>query len=208
MIIGLTPMRDGTGQARLPDRIEGRSTQVFKSWLGGRPKVWTEGVEVVAMDGFTGFQAAAAKELPRSRLWIRFMSSGLPAMPWTAAVSAFDGRPSGTTDGPGTGSTPPGGTQGKQLSCKLWSRDQCRRCRRAERGHDARPDAETPCRRRARILDRPGTSNGLNAALNGRLEHLPRSALGFRNLANSTARSLLEAGGFRPPLDPQLRSAP
>ncbi len=122
VIIGLTPVRDGTGPARLPDRIEGRSTQVFKSWLGGRPKVWTEGVEVVAMDGFTGFQAAAAKELPRSRLWIRFMSSGLPAMPWTAAVSAFDGRPSGTTDGPETGSTPPGGTQGKQLMQALVAR--------------------------------------------------------------------------------------
>ena len=33
-------------------------------------------------------------------------------------------------------------------------------------------------------FDRPGTSNGPTEALNGRLEHLRGSALGFRNLTN------------------------
>jgi len=33
-------------------------------------------------------------------------------------------------------------------------------------------------------FDRPGTSNGPTQALNGRLEHLRGSALGFRSLAN------------------------
>lgn len=42
-------------------------------------------------------------------------------------------------------------------------------------------------------FDRPGTSNGPTEALNGRLEHLRGSALGFRNLTNYIARSLLEA---------------
>ncbi|GLU61479.1 hypothetical protein Pure05_39910 [Paenarthrobacter ureafaciens] len=54
-------------------------------------------------------------------------------------------------------------------------------------------------------FDRPGTSNGPTEALNGRLEHLRGSALGFRNLANYIARSLLETGGFRPRLHPQMR---
>ena len=49
---------------------------------------------------------------------------------------------------------------------------------------------------------RPGTSNGLTEALNGRLEHLRGSALGFRKLTHYIARSLLEAGGFRPRLHP------
>jgi hypothetical protein len=40
--------------------------------------------------------------------------------------------------------------------------------------------------------------------LNGRLEHLRGSALGFRNLTNYIARSLLETGGFRPRLHPAL----
>jgi len=39
--------------------------------------------------------------------------------------------------------------------------------------------------------DRPGTSNGPTEAINGRLEHLRGSALGFRNLTNYIARSLL-----------------
>jgi transposase len=53
-------------------------------------------------------------------------------------------------------------------------------------------------------FDRPGTSNGPTEALNGRLEHLRGSALGFRNLTNYIARSLLETGGFRPRLHPRL----
>ena len=58
-------------------------------------------------------------------------------------------------------------------------------------------------KRRKDILayfDRPGTSNGPTEALNGRLEHLRGSALGFRNLTHYIARSLLETGGFRPRL--------
>ena len=51
---------------------------------------------------------------------------------------------------------------------------------------------------------RPGTSNGPTEAINGRLEHLRGSALGFQNLTNYIARSLLECGGFRPQLHRQL----
>jgi transposase len=52
-------------------------------------------------------------------------------------------------------------------------------------------------------FDRPGTSNRPTEAINGRLEHLRGSALGFRNLTNHIARSLLETGGFRPQLHRQ-----
>ena len=34
------------------------------------------------------------------------------------------------------------------------------------------------------FFDRPGTSNGPTEAINGRLEHLRGSALGFRNLTH------------------------
>ena len=63
-------------------------------------------------------------------------------------------------------------------------------------------------RRSADILaffDHPGTSNGPSEAINGRLEHLRGSALGFRNITHYIARSLLETGGFRPLLHPQTR---
>ena len=53
-------------------------------------------------------------------------------------------------------------------------------------------------------FDHPRTSNGPTEAINGRLEHLRGSALGFRNLTNYIARSLLETGGFRPQLHPGL----
>jgi hypothetical protein len=36
VIIDLTPIRDGTGPARLLDMVEGRSKRVFKTWLGER----------------------------------------------------------------------------------------------------------------------------------------------------------------------------
>ena len=53
-------------------------------------------------------------------------------------------------------------------------------------------------------FDRPGTINGPTEAIQCRLEHLRGSALRFRNLANYVARSLLETGGFRLQLLPQL----
>src|SRR5699024_12482475 len=63
-------------------------------------------------------------------------------------------------------------------------------------------------RRAADVLacfTRPGTSNGPTEAINGRLEHLRGSALGFRNITHYIARCLLESGGFRPVLHSQLR---
>ncbi|MBG6226696.1 transposase [Arthrobacter sp. CAN_A2] len=64
VIIDLTPIREKTGPARLLDMVEGRSKQVFKTWLAGRPQAWRDGIDVVAMDGFTGFKTATAEELP------------------------------------------------------------------------------------------------------------------------------------------------
>jgi transposase len=66
VVIDLTPIRDGTGPARLLDMVEGRSKQAFKTWLAARPQVWRDRVEVVAMDGFTGFKTATTEELPEA----------------------------------------------------------------------------------------------------------------------------------------------
>jgi transposase len=64
VIIDLTPVRDGTGPARLLDMVEGRSKQVFKTWLDQQSAEFRDGIEVVAMDGFTGFKTAAAEVVP------------------------------------------------------------------------------------------------------------------------------------------------
>jgi transposase len=65
-----------------------------------------------------------------------------------------------------------------------------------------------PTKRAVDVLayfDRPGASNGATEAINGRLEHLRGSALGFRNLTSYIARSLLETGDYRPQLHPGTR---
>jgi transposase len=60
VVIDLTPIREKTGPARLLDMVDGRSKAVFKQWLAARPKGWGKQIEVVSMDGFTGFKTAAA----------------------------------------------------------------------------------------------------------------------------------------------------
>ncbi len=64
VVIDLTPVRDKTGPARLLDMVEGRSKQVLSTWLDQRPKAWRDTVEIVAMDGFTGFKTATVDKLP------------------------------------------------------------------------------------------------------------------------------------------------
>jgi transposase len=64
VIIDLTAVRAGTGPARLLDMVEGRSKAAFKAWLADRPQAWRDGVQTVAMDGFTGFKTATTEELP------------------------------------------------------------------------------------------------------------------------------------------------
>ena len=44
--------------------VQGRSKQAFKTWLSQRPKDWRDSIEVVTMDGFTGFKTATTEELP------------------------------------------------------------------------------------------------------------------------------------------------
>ena len=64
VIIDLTAVRHDTGPARLSDMAEGRSKQAFKTWLASRPRHWRAGIEVLAMDGITGFKTATTEELP------------------------------------------------------------------------------------------------------------------------------------------------
>ena len=64
VIIDLTGVRDTTGPARLLDMVEGRSKQAFQAWLAARDQAWRDQIEVVAMDGFTGFRTATIEELP------------------------------------------------------------------------------------------------------------------------------------------------
>jgi transposase len=163
---------------------------VFKTWLGERDTSWRDCVEVVAMDGFTGFKTATSEELPD-------------------AVAVIDPR-RGRGD---LGHPPAHDRRLPRTRQEAWQghdagRDRLRRQRRSATLTEIRKLGRTLKQGATDILaffDRPGTSNGPTEAINGRLEHLRGSALGFRNLTNYIARSLLEAGGFRPRLPPRLR---
>ena len=54
----------------------------------------------------------------------------------------------------------------------------------------------------------PHTIRRPTEAINGRLEHLRGPALGFRNLTNYIARTLLEAGGLRTSIHPSIGMSP
>jgi len=253
VIIDLTPIRYGTGPARLLDMVQGRTKQAVKRWLADRPQPWRDGIEVVAMDGFTGYKTAAAEEVPdavavmdpfhvarlagdaldqcrrrvqndtcghrgrtgdplyRSR---RTLHTGADLLTdkqrqRLEALFAIDAHVEveatwGIYQRMIAAYREPNRASGRELMRKLIDS--------VSRGVPAALTevitlGRTLTKRAADILayfDRPGTSNGPTEAINGRLEHLRGSALGFRNLTNYIARSLLETGGFRPRLHPAL----
>lgn len=251
VIIDLTPIRDKSGPSRLLDMVEGRSKQVFSTWLQARPQTWRDQIEVVAMDGFSGFKSAAAEELPEA----------VPVMdPFHVIRLAGDAlddcrrRVQQATCGHSGRACDPLYKARRTLHTGqgLLTEKQQKRIEDLF-GDDKHVEVEAtwgayqlmiaayrePDRARGKKLmqavvdslstgvpaaltelkklggtlkrratdvlayfDRPGTSNGPTEAINGRLEHLRGSALGFRNLTNYVARSLLESGGFRPKLHP------
>ena len=254
VIIDLTPIRDGTGPARLLDMVEGRSKAVFKTWLDAQDSAFRDGIEVVAMDGFTGFKTATAEELPDAVAVmdpfhvVALAGDALDRCRQRVQQELHGHR--GRTGDPlygirrvlRTGTDLLTDRQRHRLDAVFadeahvqveatWGiyqrviaayRHPDRAAAKAELSKIITtisrnvPTALTELitlgrtlkRRAVDVLayfDRPGTSNGPTEAINGRLEHLRGSALGFRNLTNYIARSLLETGGFRPQLHPQTR---
>ncbi|MCT2974481.1 ISL3 family transposase [Propionibacterium freudenreichii] len=249
VVIDLTGPRSGSGPARLLDMVEGRSKQVFKTWLSERDQAWRNAVEVVAMDGFTGFKTATTEELPDAVAVmdpfhvVRLAGDALDKCRRRIQQHLHGHR--GRTGDPlysarrtlHTGTSLLTDKQKARLDALFaddahaaveitWAAYQrmitaYREPDRA-RGRDLmnklitslssglpaalaelRTLGLTLTQRATDVLayfDRPGTSNGPTEAINGRLEHLRGSALGFRNLTNYIARSLLETGGFRPQL--------
>lgn len=254
VVIDLTPIRDGTGPARLLDMVEGRSKQAFTTWLQARPEAWRKGLEVVAMDGFTGFKTATTEQLPDAVAVmdpfhvVRLAGDAMDTCRRRVQQALHGHR--GRTGDPLYRSRRTLHTGEELLTDR--QRDRLRALfavdehveveatwgiyqrlvaayRQPDRARgrtlleavitsissgvpaaltELRTLGRTLAKRAADVLayfDRPGTSNGPTEAINGRLEHLRGTALGFRNLTNYIARSLLETGGFRARLHPRLR---
>jgi transposase len=65
VVIDLTPIRDSTDPARLLDTV-GAGQRPRADLPCRSSQVVRDTVEVVAMDGFTGFKTAAAEEVPEA----------------------------------------------------------------------------------------------------------------------------------------------
>jgi transposase len=64
VITDLTAVVAGQGAARLLDLVPGRSAAAMAGWLAARDQSFRDRVEIVAMDGFGGYKAAAVEALP------------------------------------------------------------------------------------------------------------------------------------------------
>ena len=64
ILVDLTPLVDGRGPARLLDMRPGRSADVLRGWLQERDPGFRRQVQVVTMDGFTGYASAVDQVLP------------------------------------------------------------------------------------------------------------------------------------------------
>jgi transposase len=233
--------------------VEGRSKQAFKTWLAARPEAWRDDIEVVAMDGFTGFKTAVTEELPDAVAVmdpfhvVRLAGDALDRCRRRVQQAIHGHR--GHKGDPlysarrtlHTGAGLLTDKQTQRLRALFAAEEHVeveatwgiyQRMIVAYREADRRRGRElmvnlihsvsqgvpsalievitlgrTLKKRADDVLayfDRTGTSNGPTEAINGRLEHLRGSALGFRNLTNYIARCLLETGGFRPRLHPGL----
>lgn len=67
VLVDLTPVADGTGPARLVDMAPGRSAEVLRRWLAELPAPVRAGIQIVAMDGFTGYATAVGDILPAAQ---------------------------------------------------------------------------------------------------------------------------------------------
>ena len=63
VIIDLTPTRTRTGTSRLLAVVEGRSKEALKTWLEAQTEAFRHRVEVIAMDGFSGYKTAAVEAI-------------------------------------------------------------------------------------------------------------------------------------------------
>ena len=235
VVIDLTPIRDGTGPARLLDMVEGRSKQAFKQWLAEREQSWRSGLEVVAMDGFTGFKTATTEELPDAVAVmdpfhvVRLAGDALDRCRRRVQQDLHGHR--GRTGDPlyrarrtlHTGADLLTNKQKDRLTALFAAPEHVEveatwgiyqrmiaAYREPNRANGRRLMEKLIASLRARVpsalseiitlgrtlkkraadvlayFDRPGTSNGPTEAINGRLEHLRGSALGFRNRKLST----------------------
>lgn len=254
VVIDLTPVADGTGPARLLDMVPGRSKQTFINWLEAQTSAFRAAVEIVAMDGFTGYKTAATETLPQATTVMdpfhvvalagqavdtcrqriqqatlgrrgrkgdplygirKVLKTGREYLTekqqhrLDTAFATSDHQPVQTTWGAYQQVVEAyRNPNRKQAKAQLITLIDSISSGIPHELAELRTLGRTMKRRAADILayfDHPHTSNGPTEAINGRIEHLRGTALGFRNLLHYITRALLDTGGFRTQLHSLLR---
>lgn len=254
VVIDLTPVADGIGPARLLDMVPGRSKHTFITWLNAQTSAFRGGVEIVAMDGFTGYKTATTETLPHTTAVMDPFH--VVALASKALDQCRQRIQQATLGRRGRSGDPLYGARKTLLTGQDYLTDkQHARLDKvfADQQHHAvqatwniyqqvvsafrHPNKQagkadltalidsistgvsnqypelqrlgrTMKRRAEDILayfDHTGTSNGPTEAINGRIEHLRGTALGFRNLLHYITRALLDTGGFRTQIHALLR---
>lgn len=254
VVIDLTPVADGIGPARLLDMVPGRSKQTFINWLSAQTSAFRKGVEIVAMDGFTGYKTAATEQLPEATTVmdpfhvVALAGTALDKCRQRIQQATLGRR--GKTGDPlygirktlRTGNDYLTEKQRTKLTSVFENTDHApvqqtwqvyqqiiaayRRPNRAQAKQDLiavidsistgvsnqltelQTLGRTMKRRADDILayfDHARTSNGPTEVINGRIEHLRGTALGFRNILHYITRALLDTGGFRNQIHSFLR---
>jgi transposase len=247
VIIDFTGVLQRTGSARLLEMVPGRSAKAFQDWLAAQTQQFRDQIEIVSMDGFTGYKTAAQTELPDAVEVmdpfhvVKLAGDALDKTRQRIQRETLGHR--GRKHDPLYASRRALRTGVELLSVKqeqkitelftdpahapveaCWGVYQemiaCYRDKKPEAGkkrmrtlinkisskipaglEEIQTLGRTLKKRATDILayfDHPHSSNGPTEAINGRLDHLRGTALGFRNLFNYRIRSLLETGGFRP----------
>ncbi|MDZ3745332.1 ISL3 family transposase [Pseudoglutamicibacter cumminsii] len=254
VVIDLTPVADRTGPARLLDMVPGRSKQTFITWLEAQTSAFRAGIEIVAMDGFTGYKTAGAETLPEATTVMDPFH--VVALAGQAVDKVRQRIQQATLSRRGRNGDPLYGIRKVLKTGKEYLTEQQQARRDAVFANPDHAPVKTtydiyqkivaayrnPNKKQAKkrfrkliasishgvpntlkelqtlgrtmkrraddilaYFDHIGTSNGPTEAINGRIEHLRGTALGFRNLTHYITRALLDTGGFRTKIHSFLR---
>ena len=183
VILDLTPIREGSGPSRLLDMVPGRSKQVFKTWLA---TLWMSVVGAFSKNFTTGagvpripctrpavcLHTRSCLLTPRQQHQLLNLFSGEEHVALEVTWSAYQNIIDAYRD--------PNKVRGKAL---VQAEINTLTSTRVPRSLTELMTLGRTLKRRAgdilAYFDHPHTSNGPTEAINGRLEHLRGSALGF-----------------------------
>lgn len=171
---------------------------VFTTWLQAQSPAARAGVETVAMDGLTGSKSAAAEGLPNAAVVMDpFYVVALAGDDLDRTRQRLQQEPTVTVVAPGIRSTGSGPSRAPGLPYSPTDNTSLLpQCSPTRATCAAAPATYWP------TLTVPAGRTGQRRPINGRLEHLRGTALGFPSLTNYLARPFLIGRRLQNPTTP------